>query len=149
MPRITITKEFSFEAAHALEGYDGPCRNIHGHSYKLAVTVTGSRLTGPSSPKKGMIMDFGDLKSIVNTTIIEPFDHALILPRDTSLRINDNDETGFPKLKIVDYQPTSENLLLDFAAQIGRLLPQGIRLVKIRLQETSTSFAEWEADPAD
>ena len=149
MPRITITKEFSFEAAHALEGYDGPCRNIHGHSYKLAVTVTGSRLTDPSSPKKGMIMDFGDLKSIVNTTVIEPFDHALILPRDTSLRINDNEETGFPKLKIVDYQPTSENLLLDFAAQIGHLLPQGIRLVKIRLQETSTSFAEWEAEPAD
>ena len=63
---IRLTKEFSFEMAHALAGYDGPCREIHGHSYKLFVTVRGIPEQNPNSPKFGMVMDFGDLKRIVN-----------------------------------------------------------------------------------
>lgn len=142
---ISITKEFSFEAAHALEGYDGPCRNIHGHSYKLSVTVAGAPVADPASPKKGMVMDFSDLKRIVKTNIIDPLDHALILPSDTSLRIGGEAGEGFSKIRIVDYQPTSENLLIDFAAKIKELLPEGVSLLNLRLRETANSFAEWHA----
>ncbi len=145
MPQIRITKEFSFEAAHALKGHDGPCGSIHGHSYKLLVTVGGSPLTDPSSPKKGMIMDFSDLKKIIRTHIVDPLDHALILPSDMDI-----DPllagSGFSKLHIVDYQPTSENMLLDFAAKIQALLPAGVILCALRLRETGTSYAEWIAE---
>ena len=79
MNRIRVTKEFRFEAAHALKGYDGPCRNIHGHSYELSVTVTGIPETDTSSTKLGMVMDFGDLKRLVKREIIDQYDHALIL----------------------------------------------------------------------
>ena len=145
MSFIRITKEFSFEAAHALAGYDGPCRNIHGHSYKLSVTIIGKPVTEARSPKKGMIMDFSDLKKIIKSSIIDPFDHALILG-------SDNRDPGFKSLGeafnniiFVDYQPTSENMLVDFAGRIMRLLPPHVRLYSLRLRETATSYAEWFA----
>jgi 6-pyruvoyltetrahydropterin/6-carboxytetrahydropterin synthase len=149
MPRISITKEFSFEAAHALEGYDGPCRNIHGHSYKLLVTIGGIPVSDPASPKKGMIMDFSDLKKIVRENIVDPFDHSLILPADSHLQFSENSGEPFSKIIIVDYQPTSENLLIDFAGRIGKLLPTGVRLERLKLRETANSFAEWHADQAE
>ena len=58
---IHLTKIFRFEAAHALMGYDGRCRNIHGHSYEMRVTIKGNPIMDDNSPKNGMVMDFGDL----------------------------------------------------------------------------------------
>mgnify|MGYP001087225704 CR=1 FL=1 len=89
MTKIRLTKEFSFEAAHLLEGYDGACREIHGHSYRLFVTVKGCPADDDTNPKCGMVMDFGVLKSIVNEEVVSRFDHALVLRatrRDAPLR---------------------------------------------------------------
>jgi 6-pyruvoyltetrahydropterin/6-carboxytetrahydropterin synthase len=131
--------------AHALKGYDGPCRNIHGHSYELVVTVAGEPITDNASPKLGMVMDFGKLKTIVREEIVTEFDHALVLHKDSAneffLQMNDL----FGKLILVDYQPTSENLLIDYAARIKAKLPIGVELISMRLRETVTSFAEWFA----
>jgi len=65
MDKIRISKQFFFEAAHALYGYDGKCKNIHGHSYILTVSVKGEPIHDPTHEKNGMVMDFGDLKAIV------------------------------------------------------------------------------------
>ncbi len=65
MQNIRITKIFHFEMAHALNNYDGLCRNIHGHSYKLRVTLIGQPSNDKTSPKKGMLIDFSDIKKIV------------------------------------------------------------------------------------
>lgn len=145
MSVIRITKEFRFEAAHALKGYDGPCRNVHGHSYELAVTVSGSPVADTSSPKFGMLMDFGDLKKLIKSEIIDHFDHALIL--QSSMKKAGVVPAGEPFTNVlyVAYQPTSENIILDFAGRIKRLLPAGIKLHHLVLRETSTSFAEWYA----
>jgi 6-pyruvoyltetrahydropterin/6-carboxytetrahydropterin synthase len=145
MTLIRITKEFLFEAAHALKGYDGPCRSIHGHSYELSVTVAGIPSADPDSPKRGMVMDFGELKKIVKESVIDHFDHALVLCRDYPEQAFDRSGEAFSKLIIVDYQPTSENLLADFADRIRPLLPANVRLVSMRLRETATSYAEWFA----
>ena len=110
MTKIRLTKEFSFEAAHLLEGYDGACREIHGHSYRLFVTVRGMRRT-PAG---------------------EAFAEAL--------------GTRFERIVCVDYQPTCENMLADFAARIAPRLPEGVELYALRLHETATSYAEWVAD---
>ena len=146
MPAVRITKEFSFEAAHALKDHDGPCRNIHGHSYKLSVTVSGSPVTNPGSPKRGMIIDFNLLKEIVNRVIIVPMDHVLILP--SGLNVVDLRKRGdpFSKVMVVNFQPTSENLLIDFAERLQRAFPPEIRLYSMKLRETATSYAEWFAD---
>ena len=81
MSIIRLTKEFTFEAAHMLEGYDGLCREIHGHSYRLFVTVKGEPQTDADSPKLGMVMDFGILKRIVNEQIVDRLDHAFMMRR--------------------------------------------------------------------
>lgn len=147
MAIIRVTKEFSFEMAHALVGYDGPCREIHGHSYKLFVTVKGKPITDPSDPKYGMVIDFGEIKHIVNHAIVQRYDHAFIMlqteqnrPLITTLRAN------YTKVEVVDYQPTCENMVAEFARMIREQLPCTIQLHCVKLHETATSFAEWYAE---
>lgn len=143
MAVIRLTKEFSFEAAHALDGYDGPCREIHGHSYRLFVTVKGCPADDDTNPKCGMVMDFGVLKSIVNEEVVSRFDHALVLRatrRDAPLRAVLAERFG--NIVTVDYQPTCENMLGDFAARIARRPALGwscIRSACMRPQPRSPS----------
>ncbi|MDP4281572.1 MAG: 6-carboxytetrahydropterin synthase [Bacteroidota bacterium] len=143
MTRIRITKEFRFEAAHVLKDYDGPCRNIHGHSYELSVTISGIPITDPSSPKKGMVMDFGILKKVVQKEIIDIFDHSLVISPAYGPEILDHMKKNFSNILVVPYQPTSENLLIDFVSRITSHLPENIRLISMKLRETASSYAEW------
>jgi len=143
MAKIRITKMYDFEMAHVLKDYDGPCRNIHGHSYKLFVTITGTPITDPNSPKKGMVMDFKDLKAIVKTNIVDRFDHALVISSETDPVMIESMKKHMENVIIVDYQPTSENLIADFAGIIKSLLPDQVQLHNLRLWETATSYSEW------
>jgi 6-pyruvoyltetrahydropterin/6-carboxytetrahydropterin synthase len=145
MKNIRITKKFHFEMAHALYGYDGQCKNVHGHSYKLDVTVKGQPLDQKDHIKTGMVMDFTDLKAIVKP-IVQKHDHATILNGNTPHRELSENNLLFSKLVLVDYQPTSENIVIDFAQQIITLLPSNVKLHHIRLQETASSYAEWFAE---
>ena len=144
MQTIRITKEFKFEMAHALKGYDGLCRNIHGHSYELLVTITGIPIADRTSSKLGMVMDFGDLKRIVRKSIIDEFDHALVLSRESANDFKPDVEM-FGRTILVDYQPTSENMLIDFVARLKNQLPANVKLHHLLLRETVTSYAEWFA----
>ena len=143
---IRITKEFKFETAHSLPGYDGLCKNIHGHSYELLVTVAGYPLKEQEHPKLGMVMDFGDLKKIVRKVIVEPFDHALVLRSDVSETLVAELKKNYEKIILLDYQPTSEMMLIDFAERLKAKLPRNIDLKYLMLRETVTSYAEWFAD---
>jgi 6-pyruvoyltetrahydropterin/6-carboxytetrahydropterin synthase len=146
MSNIRITKQFSFETGHALYGYDGKCRNVHGHSYKLSVTVIGSPISDTSHVKLGMVIDFGDLKKIVKEEIVDKFDHATVFNKNTPHieLAKELDDRGHNVI-LVDYQPTSEQMVIDFAAKIKARLPENIELHSLKLQETDTSFAEWYA----
>ena len=146
MALIRLTKEFSFEAAHALGGYDGPCREIHGHSYRLFVTIKGEPSTDPMNPKQGMVMDFGVLKKIVNEEIISRFDHALVLRSTADEGLRRVLLEQFDNVVTVEYQPTCENMLDDFAHRLMKRLPEGVTLHSLRLHETASSYAEWYAE---
>ena len=143
MPQIRITKEFSFEAAHMLKGYDGLCKNIHGHSYKLAVTVIGNTNADTSDPKLGMVMDFGDLKKIVFKNIVNVYDHALVANKDESEDKKMHLKKGTGKVIFTPFQPTCENMVSAFARIILENLPSHLKLYSIRLYETANSYAEW------
>ncbi len=145
MQTIRLTKEFKFEMAHALKGYDGLCRNIHGHSYELFVTIIGTPISNRNSTKLGMVMDFGDLKKIVRQNIVDEFDHALVLNRESAKEFTSGAEM-FGRTILVDYQPTSENMLIDFANRLLTVLPKEVKLHHLLLRETVTSYAEWYAD---
>ncbi|MBR2351625.1 MAG: 6-carboxytetrahydropterin synthase [Alistipes sp.] len=147
MARIRLTKEFSFESAHTLDGYDGLCREIHGHSYRLFVTVCGEPQSDTAHPKCGMVMDFGDLKRIVNREVVERLDHSFVMRRgERAERIREALGGSFGKVVLVDYQPTCENMLSDFATRLRAALPEGIELHSLRLHETASSYAEWYAE---
>jgi 6-pyruvoyltetrahydropterin/6-carboxytetrahydropterin synthase len=143
---IRVTKEFSFEMAHALWNYDGPCRNVHGHSYRLFVTLYGKPLDATDDPKNGMVIDFSDLKKIVKKEIVDVFDHCVVVSRHFDKEKTDMFTALFGNTVLVDYQPTCENLVSDFAGRISRLLPDEIKLHSLKLYETATSYAEWFAE---
>jgi 6-pyruvoyltetrahydropterin/6-carboxytetrahydropterin synthase len=143
---IRITREFTFEMAHVLWNYDGPCRNVHGHSYRLFVTISGVPVNDTKNPKNGMIMDFTDLKIIVLKEIINVFDHAVVVSRDFDKEKIKMFKETFGNTVIVDYQPTCENLVADFAQKIKKHLPGEVRLHSLKLYETAKSYSEWFAE---
>jgi len=142
---IRVTKEFHFEMAHVLQDYDGPCRNVHGHSYRLFVTLSGTPLNEPGNPKNGMVMDFTDLKNIVREEIVNIFDHCVVVSSNYDNEKQELFKRAFGNTVLVDYQPTCENLVQDFASRIGPLLPSSVQLHSMKLYETANSFAEWFA----
>lgn len=144
MSTIRITKQFNFETGHALYGYDGKCKNVHGHSYKLSVTVIGKPITDKTNVKYGMVIDFSDLKRIVKEEIVDLFDHATVFNENTPhIELANELKLRGHHVILVDYQPTSENMVIDFAKKIKSRLPENISLFSLRLQETETSYAEW------
>ncbi|OKL38570.1 6-pyruvoyl trahydropterin synthase family protein [Pontibacter flavimaris] len=146
MTKIRLTRLFTFETAHALLNYDGPCRRIHGHSYKLEVTVIGTPLVEEEHHKNGMVMDFGDLKQLVQEHIVQPFDHALVLPQGTPEDLLERLRKYEHKLVHTPYQPTCENMLIDFQHRLQRHMPDYVQLHHLKLWETQNSFAEWYAE---
>ena len=145
MKKVRVSKEFNFEMAHALWNYDGLCRHIHGHSYKLLISIIGEPISGSSSPKLGMVMDFGDLKALVKGPIVDFFDHALVINREAEKHIPEEPNEMYEKVHLVDFQPTCENLVIYIAEKVKALLPAGIGLFSVKLYETATSYAEWYA----
>ena len=140
---ITITKIFRFEMAHAIFGYAGKCKNIHGHSYILHVSVANASTEDGFIPASGFILDFKDLKKIVNEKIIKELDHRLVLS-DEYVKENSAFESAenIFKWKI---EPSAENILIYIKQEIETALPREIKLIKLKLYETTDSYAEWKA----
>ena len=146
MSTIRITKRFSFETGHALYGYDGKCRNVHGHSYKLYVTVIGHPISDTTHVKLGMVIDFSDLKVIVKNKIVDVFDHATVFNKNTPhVELAKELADRGHNVLLVDYQPTSEMMIIDFANVIKQELPSHVKLHSLKLQETDSSYAQWFA----
>jgi 6-pyruvoyltetrahydropterin/6-carboxytetrahydropterin synthase len=143
---IRVTKVFTFDMAHALYGYDGPCKNIHGHTYELSVTLKGKIHDQDNHPKDGMVIDFTDFKRIVKNEIIDVFDHALVLNANSAHGHLKGLDEQFEKINYVPYQPSCENLVIDFLQRIENKFPASIQIYHLKLYETPTSYAEWSLE---
>lgn len=142
-PRIRITKQFTFDMAHALFGHKGLCRNIHGHTYTLSVTLLGAITRSAGNTEDGMVMDFSVLKDLVRQEVISVYDHALVLNGSSSHGELRQIRENFEKVIYLEEQPTCENLVLRIAGNLSRRLPRGVILHHVSLQETPTARAEW------
>ncbi len=120
---LSVTKRFTFEAAHHLPRHLGKCHRPHGHSYILYVTVYGPVVEDAASDQ-GMVMDFTDLKAVVKP-IIERFDHY--------------DLNQYMK------NPTAENVLQVIVDDLSDRIERPRRLLKVVLYETEDSFVAWDA----
>lgn len=143
---LEVTKQLRTETAHRLMDYDGRCAHLHGHSYLWEVTATAPELSS-----NGMIVDFKDLKAAMNT-VLDEFDHALVLRNDDPLLSPDlppavalfkatNGKT--PRLHLWRDNPTAENFAVYAAVEVQRLLPKHVRITRVRVWETATSYGEW------
>ena len=144
---IRITKIFNFETAHVLYNYDGKCKNMHGHSYKLFVTVKGKPIDDLDHHKNGMVVDFGEIKKIVKDEVIDCWDHAVLLNGLSPHRaLGESLEQQGHKVIYCDFQPTCENMLYEIAKKIKPRLPQHVELSYLKLHETENSYGEWFAE---
>ena len=139
MNKVHITRRFGFEACDHLPGYNGKCANVHGHSYKLEVTVSACRYFD-DSPRNGgnmtfrdMVMDFVDLKHIVNNFVIDRFDHK--------------DLNEFFVI------PTAENMVVRIYEIIAAALRESVNaqkckvsLEEVKLWETEDSYATYRGE---
>jgi len=146
MAKIRVTKQFSFEMSHALLNYDGLCRNIHGHSYKLQITVKGEPLQDSASPKDGMVIDFSILKKLVQLHVVSELDHSLMINQHAPTDKLSELGQMYERHHVVPFQPTSENMVVYIANKVQSILPEHLELFSVRLYETSNSFAEWYAE---
>jgi 6-pyruvoyltetrahydropterin/6-carboxytetrahydropterin synthase len=138
---LQVTKIFRFEMAHAIYGYNGKCRNIHGHSYELHVTVGSSVAADGFIKAPGFIIDFKDLKQLVQRLVIDELDHRLVLSQDW---ISAHEHLSPAENRLIwPYEPTAENILIFIKSQLHQNLPGGVVLMRLKLFETADSFAEW------
>ncbi|MBN6080937.1 6-carboxytetrahydropterin synthase QueD [Aggregatibacter actinomycetemcomitans] len=136
-----VSKEFSFDMAHLLDGHDGKCQNLHGHTYKLQVEVRGNLYQ--EGAKQGMVIDFSDLKKTVNHAILEPMDHAFIYDQTSEreskiaalLQQLDSKTFGVP------FRTTAEQLAQFIFNQLK--YQNNLPVSAVRLWETPTSFCEY------
>lgn len=139
------TKEFTFDCSHMLTNYDGACKNLHGHTYKLQVTVTGG-----ISTTTGMIVDFKELNDLVKENIIEKFDHAFICNGAAGRYSVDNDFADFCaqySKKVMNFPglTTCENMATYMFVELDGIFidtERPFELHSIKLWETPTSFCE-------
>ena len=113
---VELSRLFSFEASHELKWYQGKCNRLHGHSYKLQVTISGKL------NENGILMDFHEIKSIVNSVIIDILDHSYL---------NDIIEN-----------PTAENTIIWIWNKLNDKLP----LKELILWETYNSFVKYSGN---
>lgn len=137
---MKISKTFKFDMAHMLEGHDGKCSNLHGHSYELTIFLEGELVE--TGPKSGMVMDYGDLKDIVYNTVLKNLDHSFIYNRNNVLEskiavlLMDSERKIYPILG----STTAENI----SKEIFKLL--NVKLKKLNcvvLKETGSSSVEY------
>lgn len=138
---LSLTKVFHFETAHAIHGYNGPCRNIHGHSYELHVTVATHQLMDDYVPAPGFVIDFKEIKKIVKEQLIQQLDHKLILSKE--FIVSNNYSSKQENIIIWDFEPTAENILLYIKNELFAALPHQVQLANLKLFETKDSYAEW------
>jgi len=143
MPTVRLTRVFHFDMAHVLLNYPGKCKNIHGHTYRLEVTVKGVLCNEEASPKKGMLIDFSDFKNLIQEEIITRWDHALMIHKDSDPILLNVLKKNYEKIITVPFQPTTENMICELAAIIKTVLPPDLQLFSLKFCETEKSFAEW------
>jgi 6-pyruvoyltetrahydropterin/6-carboxytetrahydropterin synthase len=138
----SITKIITFDAGHRLSDYVGKCQNIHGHTYRVEVTIKGI------VDNSGMILDFGKLKEVLKEVVENKFDHKLILKSGDVVN-RQIEKVELPEtICWVEYNPTAENMAKDIFDSFRErfasyeLFPKWLSVERVRVYETQDSYAE-------
>jgi 6-pyruvoyltetrahydropterin/6-carboxytetrahydropterin synthase len=136
---MKIAKEYNWEMGHRLPFHEGKCKNLHGHSYKCMVEISGD----PDS--NGMVLDYYDMKKIIQP-VIDELDHAFMVYNEDREVLEFLDKINSRKV-VVNFQSTAENICLYLLSKIKETgLPKNIKSVKVKVLETENTYAEEEIE---
>lgn len=143
---LTITRKMEFDAGHRIPDHSSQCRNLHGHRYTLLITLTGDLVKKDGESDNGMIMDFGDIKTLAKAHLVDLWDHAFIVyEKDTAVRAF-LDSMPDHKTVVIDRVPTVENLAqaaFDILKDVSQdRFGRHLSLAKVTLYETPNCWAE-------
>ncbi|WP_342435635.1 6-carboxytetrahydropterin synthase [Paenibacillus sp. FSL L8-0436] len=134
---VSVCKIFTFDAAHQLIGHKGKCSNLHGHTYKLEVVLKGKPSVEAGHSGEGFVIDFSDIKSTVQQSLVDRLDHAFLAMGNEPV-LDTLTNTG-SKVALLSFRTTVENM----ACYIAYKLKQAaLPLYSVKLWETPTSWAE-------
>lgn len=134
---MKIAKEFTWEMGHRLPFHEGKCKNLHGHSYKCMIEVTGE------PDENGMVLDYYELKKITEP-IFEELDHSFIVWNEDKELIDALSKLN-SRMVVVNFQTTAENICLYLLDKIkAAKLPANIKALKVKVLETENTYAEEE-----
>lgn len=142
---MLITKSIEIDAGHRVPFHKGKCRNLHGHRYKIQVGVSGELATKGSD--EGMVVDYGDLKTVMMEVIDANFDHSFIMWKDDifHLAFEEMADQHQQKIVFVDFVPTAENLAKHWYQLLeSKFNKLGIQLSFVKVWETPNSTAIYE-----
>jgi len=156
MSKCTISKEIEFDAGHRVSTHGSKCRNPHGHRYKVRVTCRGSIIDDPSRPDHGMLVDFGDLKNIMNEKIHDVLDHGFIVWQDDAV-VREMMTSWAEKMEwlliVFPYIPTAENIARwaweQLDEEIKTRFGGDLELDEVAVWETPTSVAYYSTESDD
>ena len=147
---MQITRRFEFDAGHRIPNHESRCRHLHGHRYALEVTLIGEPVPEAGRSDEGMVLDFSALKALVHETVVDPWDHAFLVPRDDALVRSLLERIPDHRTVVLDAVPTAENLArIAYELLSERLhLAHGdrLRLRRVRLYETPNCWADYPDD---
>jgi 6-pyruvoyltetrahydropterin/6-carboxytetrahydropterin synthase len=150
MQRLTITRRLEFDAGHRIPNHGGQCRHLHGHRYTLELTVLGPVHPFRGQADDGMVIDFGDIKRIALTYLVEPWDHAFLVAKQDKILLEFLKSLPNHKTVVLDDVPTVENLVkfaFDILAPIFVSETKGqLALHSVRLYETPNCWADYQVE---
>ncbi len=150
MQRLTITRRLEFDAGHRIPNHGGQCRHLHGHRYTLELTVLGPVHPFRGQVDDGMVIDFGDIKRIALTYLVEPWDHAFLVAKQDKILLEFLKSLPNHKTVVLDDVPTVENLVkfaFDILAPIFVSETKGqLALHSVRLYETPNCWADYRVE---
>ena len=143
---MRITRRLEFDAGHRIPDHASQCRHLHGHRYAIEITLEGGICNTPGSPENGMVMDFSEVKNILATHVVEPWDHAFLAYAGDQTVVNFLATLSDHKTVLLPVIPTAENLAKTAFTILERAFTDRygsrLKLIRVRLFETPNCWAD-------
>ena len=143
---ITVTRRLEFDAGHRLPHHKSQCRNLHGHRYAIEITLTAQIVRQDGASDDGMVMDFGDIKTIADEKLVSQWDHAFLVWRGDTVMLELLAAIPQHKTVVLDEVPTAENLATEAFRRLEHAyrdrFGHELRLTRVRLYETPNCWAD-------
>ncbi|HUF21368.1 MAG TPA: 6-carboxytetrahydropterin synthase QueD [Burkholderiales bacterium] len=141
-----VTRRLEFDAGHRIPNHDSQCRHLHGHRYAIEITLSGGIIGTEGASNQGMVMDFSEIKTIAQRSLVDAWDHAFLTWKGDRQVLDFLDAISGHKTVVLERPPTAENLALEAFRILDRAYQDEygnqLRLERVRIFETPNCWAD-------